>query len=173
MSMILERFEIIAPKVDEPHFSTPQETAEKLALLKAVSVFESNRDALVIAADTVVDLDGEILGKPSNELEAREQLFKLMGRWHRVHTAVAIVSQHETWLNLKSASVKFRDVPSDFVFFYSSRYSLDKAGSYGLQDIGAVFVERVVGDPYVVIGLPVYEVWNYLYSRGIWRVETA
>lgn len=172
MRMILERFEIIAPKVDEPRFSTPQETAEKLALLKAVSVFESNKDALIIAADTVVDLDGETLGKPSDEFEAREQLFKLMGRWHRVHTAVAIVSQHEMWLNLKSASVKFRDVPSDFVFFYS-KYSLDKAGAYGLQDIGAVFVERVVGDPYVVIGLPVYEVWDYLYSRGIWRVETT
>lgn len=173
MKTIIDTFEIIAPNVEEPKFSTPQETAEKLALLKAIKVFETNRDAVVIAADTVVDLDGEILTKPSDEFEARQQLIKLMKRWHRVHTAIAIVSEFEIWLKLKSAHVKFREVPMEFLSFYASNHSLDKAGSYGLQDIGAVFVECVVGDPYVVIGLPVYEVWYYLHSRGLWCAEAT
>jgi len=167
MRMILDEFEIIAPDIEESKFSTPQETAEKLALMKAIKVFEQNKDAIVIAADTVVDLDGEILAKPSNEIEAREQLLKLMKRWHMVHTAVAIASESEVWLKLKTAKVKFREVPIDFVSMYASKHSLDKAGSYGLQDIGAVFVESVIGDPYVVVGLPVYEVWSYLRSREV------
>lgn len=167
MRMILDEFEVLAPDVEESAFSTPQETAEKLALMKAIKVFEQNKDAIVIAADTVVDLDGEILGKPSDEFEARQQLLKLMKRWHLVHTAVAIVSESEIWLKLKTAKVKFREVPMDFVSFYAFKHSLDKAGSYGLQDIGAVFVESIAGDPYVVVGLPIYEVWNYLRSKGV------
>lgn len=173
MRMIVDEFEVVHPNIEESRFATPQETAEKLALMKATKVFENREDAIVIAADTVVDLNGEILGKPTDELEARHQLYKLMGKWHQVHTAVAIVSEFEVWMKLKSASVKFREVSTDFISFYASKYSLGKAGSYGLQDIGAIFVESVIGDPYVVIGLPVYDVWNYLHSRGLWCAETT
>lgn len=173
LRMIVDRFEIVYPNIEESRFTTPRETAEKLALMKATKVFENREDAIVIAADTVVDLNGEVLGKPADELEARHQLHKLMGKWHQVHTAVAIASEFEVWMKLKSASVKFREVSMDFVSFYALKYSLGKAGSYGLQDIGAVFVESIIGDPYVVIGLPVYDVWDYLCSRGLWCAETT
>ncbi|MEN3008004.1 Maf family nucleotide pyrophosphatase [Pseudothermotoga sp.] len=170
---MVNEFEIVDPNIEEPNFTTPQETAEKLALMKATKVFEVRENAIVIAADTVVDLDGETIGKPASVDEAQQQLCKLMGKWHQVHTAVAIVSEHEVWMKLKSAKVKFREVSMDFVSFYASKFSSGKAGSYGLQDIGAVFVELIIGDPYVVIGLPIYDVWNYLYSRGLWCVEAS
>lgn len=173
MKIFLKEFEIVDPQIPEIPESSAEETARKLSLLKALSVFERNPDAIVIGADTVVEIDGKILGKPENPNEAKQQLLTLSGRWHTVHTAVAVVNKLEVWQKHFVAKVKFRKVPNDFIDFYANNFSVGKAGSYGLQDLGAVFVEHIVGDPYVVIGLPIGELALYLKKKGWWNFETT
>lgn len=160
------------PLVREESDDDAIQTVEKLALLKALNVFERAPDAIVIGADTVVEVDGTILGKPKNLCDAEEQLCKLLGKWHLVHTSVSVVSLGEIWLKTQTAQVKFRNVPKEVVAYYAQNYSSGKAGSYGLQDFAGVFIERIVGDPYVVIGLPIADLWEYFYKKGWWSSET-
>ncbi|MEJ5228796.1 MAG: Maf family nucleotide pyrophosphatase [Pseudothermotoga sp.] len=170
--MLFPDFEVIIPQIEEKHGRDAIETAERLALLKAVEVFNRVKDAVVIGADTVVEIEGTILGKPKDYFDAKSQLERLVGRWHSVHTAVAVVSQGELWLKTQTARVKFREIPQEIVEYYAANYSQGKAGSYGLQDFGAIFVESVVGDPYVVIGMPIADLWEYFYKRRWWNSET-
>lgn len=161
------------PKIQETIERSAEETVKKLSFVKALSAFEKNHDAVVIGADTVVEIDGIILEKPYNSMEARSQLLRMMGRWHTVHTAVTVVSSSEVWQDYCTARVKFRKVPDCFLEFYASNFSAGKAGSYGIQDLGSIFVERIVGDPYVVIGLPIAGLWKYFYEKGWWNFETV
>ncbi|WP_052465266.1 Maf family nucleotide pyrophosphatase [Thermotoga profunda] len=172
LKTLFENFEIVIPQIEEIHDDDAIHTVEKLALLKALNVFDKVKDAVVIGADTVVEIDGTILGKPKDLCDAESQLCKLLGKWHSVHTCVAVVSWGEMWLKTQTARVKFRKVPKEVVKYYAQNYSLGKAGSYGLQDFGGVFVESIVGDPYVVIGLPIADLWEYFYRKGWWSSET-
>ncbi len=173
MKMLYDEFQAIDPGIQETFELTAEETVRKLSLKKALVVFEKNPDAVVVGADTIVEIDGEIVGKPASAQEAGAQLLKMSGRWHTVHTAVAVVSPHEIWQKHCAARVKFRKVSEDFLTFYAQKFSQGKAGSYGIQDLGSVLVESIVGDPYVVIGLPIGELWKYLSSKGWWNFETA
>ncbi len=163
---------MVVPQIEETNTDDAIETVEKLALLKALSVFDRATDAVVIGADTVVEIDGIILGKPKDIFDAKSQLSGLIGRWHQVHTCVAVVSPGEIWLKTQTARVKFRKVPQEVIEYYAHNYSSGKAGSYGLQDFGGVFIESIVGDPYVVIGLPIADLWEYFYKKGWWNSET-
>lgn len=162
----------MVPQIQEVHDDDAIHTVEKLALLKALNIFDKVQDAVVIGADTVVEIDGIILGKPNDFFDAKSQLCQLLGRWHSVHTSVAVVSLGELWLKTQTAKVKFRKVPKEVVEYYARNYSSGKAGSYGLQDFGGVFIESIVGDPYVVIGLPIADLWEYFYEKGWWSSET-
>ncbi len=172
LSTLFKDFEIVVPRIRETHDESAIHTVEKLALLKALNVFDGSTDAVVIGADTVVEVDGVILGKPRDFSDAKSQLCSLLGRWHSVHTCIAVVSVGEVWLKTQTARVKFRNLPEQIVEHYARNYSMGKAGSYGLQDLGGIFIESIVGDPYVVIGLPISDLWEYFYKKGWWNSET-
>jgi septum formation protein len=133
----------------------PRALAEAHAVGKAGGA--PARPALIVAADTVVDVDGEALGKPADEAEARTMLHRLSGRWHEVHTAFALrndrtaVSLCET----VTTRVKFADLSEWTIDAYAaSGDGLDKAGAYGIQGFAATLVERIEGDYFTVVGFP-------------------
>jgi len=175
MKLLGIEFEVKHPEVEENISGEPVEVVRKLSLRKATYVFqrEKSENVLVIGSDTVVVLGREILGKPRTTKEAKEFLRKLSGRWHVVYTGVAFVSDSAEDIFVSSTRVKFRDPPDEVIDYYVENYRpLDKAGGYGIQDFAAVFVEKVEGDFFTVMGFPVGLVWQYLYEKGWWKVAS-
>lgn len=138
--------------------ATPEETVKKLALQKARNVSaKAESDALVIAADTVVFIDGKILGKPQDEKEAAAMLRLLSGREHHVCTGIAIIDNAaaKRYSCFERTVVHFKHLSdAEIERYISTGEPMDKAGAYGIQDIGALFVESIRGDYFNVVGLP-------------------
>ncbi len=114
-------------------------------------------DELIVAADTVVDLDGAVLGKPGDVAEARGMLRRLSGRWHVVHTAFALRDDRTAarWFEVVSTRVRFADLDEGRIDAYAATGDgLDKAGAYGIQGFAATLVERIDGDYFTVVGFP-------------------
>jgi septum formation protein len=114
-------------------------------------------DLLVVAADTVVDLDGEALGKPADRAEARSMLRRLAGRWHQVHTAFVLRDDRAgaTAEERVTTRVRFADLDEETIEAYAAGGDgLDKAGAYGIQGFAATLVERIEGDYFTVVGFP-------------------
>jgi len=114
-------------------------------------------DGLIVAADTVVDVDGTVLGKPGDIAEARGMLRRLAGRWHVVHTAFALRDDRTAgrWFEVVSTRVRFADLDERTIDAYAaSGDGLDKAGAYGIQGFAATLVERIDGDYFTVVGFP-------------------
>jgi septum formation protein len=133
---------------------TPADYAERLAREKAVAVAALESDAVVIGADTIVVLDGEVLGKPVDEADAARMLRRLSGRTHTVITAVAVVHGHQVLSAVESVEVTFRPLGDTQIATYiATGEPMDKAGAYGIQGYGAVIVERIHGDYFAVMGL--------------------
>lgn len=161
-------FESVAPpyvEVAEPH-EPPQVQAERFALGKARSVLAEH--ALVLGSDTVVVIDGTMLGKPADADDARRMLRTLQGRTHEVITSVAIVApDYPDLIWSERAAVTMRRLGDDAIEAYlRTGESMDKAGAYALQGAGAALIERVTGDRFAVIGLPARSVAAALRSRG-------
>src|SRR6056297_1726767 len=141
----------------------PLEIAEIHALKKAQDVSQYYHDELVIGADTIVVIGSEILGKPANRADARRMLQKLSGRRHEVMTGVAIVnSKNDQHLSFVSrTAVTFYDLSEHVIDRYlaDNQYQ-DKAGSYAIQDYSALFVKKIDGCFYNVVGFPVAEFYQ-------------
>lgn len=163
-SQLLERlglaFETEAPEVDESRLPEEQAAAyvERVARLKATAIVSPGK--VVIAADTAVVHEGRILGKPAHPEEARSMLRRLEGDRHEVFTGVAVASA-ETGLEVVSmvdvTEVALLSMTAEEIASYvDSGEPMDKAGAYALQEKGGRFVEKVVGSPFTVIGLPVH-----------------
>ena len=122
----------------------------------------------VVAADTIVCLDGRILGKPHDEREAREYLRALSGREHEVYTGVAVAYGGDIHTLCEKTSVFFRKLTDELIDQYiESREPMDKAGAYGIQGIGGRFVRRIEGDFFNVMGLPLCALSCLFESLGI------
>ena len=161
-------FEVRVPDVDEtpPPDATPQDVVLKLALDKAERVAESVPGALILAADTVVFLDGDLLNKPTDEADARRMLRLLSGQTHTVCTGIAIIhaASDRCVTAAVDTRVTFGNLDDDEIARYVSTGSpMDKAGGYGIQDdYGALFVSRIDGDYYNVVGLPLHRFYRLL-----------
>jgi septum formation protein len=134
---------------------TPVELATLHARGKAAGAAPA--EALIVAADTVVDLDGEALGKPRDATEAERMLTRLSGRWHLVHTAFALRDDRTaaSLLEVVTTRVRFADLDGGTIARYAaSGDGLDKAGAYGIQGFAATLVERIDGDYFTVVGFP-------------------
>jgi septum formation protein len=132
----------------------PVAHAERLARSKAEAVAAREGGSVVIGADTIVVLDGDILGKPNDDVEAATTLRRLSGRTHTVHTAVAVARNGQTVSGVESVEVTFRPLSDAQITTYvATGEPMDKAGAYGIQGYGAVIVERVHGDYFAVMGL--------------------
>ena len=122
----------------------------------------------MLGADTVVEIDGEVLGKPRDRAHAEEMLARLSGRRHRVWSAVALLDRGEVRMRVSRSEVDFRSLDArERRLYCESGEALDKAGAYALQGVGATFVTRVSGSPSGVIGLPLFETAELLREAGI------
>ena len=163
-------FEVIPANIDEEIFNEdPIITARYLAKQKAKSVWIKNKYALVLGSDTVVYFKGKILGKPKDEDEAFRMLKNLSGKWHTVITAVSFFSYGKKLTIHDIARVKFRNLSDKEIWDYiKSGEPMDKAGAYGIQEFGATVVEKIHGNFYTVMGLPIVKVYKVL--KEIFRV---
>jgi len=153
-------FEVRESGIDEGNASAgdPVQHVSELSERKAQTVGEFFENAIIIGADTIVRIDGEILGKPADRGDAARMLRLLSGRTHEVYTGVSIVDRPSgrRVTAVEVTKVTFRPLEEDEIRDYVSTGSpMDKAGAYGIQDdMGAVFVERIDGCFYNVVGLP-------------------
>ncbi len=133
---------------------TPVGHSERLARGKAHAIAAAAGDAVVIAADTIVVVDGDILGKPKDVAHATEMLRRLSGRQHTVYTAIAVARGERTESAVEAVEVVFRALSdSEIAEYIATGEPMDKAGAYGIQGFGATIVERVDGDYFSVMGL--------------------
>ena len=145
----------------------PGEHAERLAREKAAVVARAAPDALVIGSDTIVVVDGDVLGKPRDEAHAAEMLSRLSGRSHVVMTAVAVRWRGAERSAVVEVAVTFHPLNADDIRAYiATREPMDKAGAYGIQGFGAALVERIDGDFFGVMGLPIRLVLDLLERAG-------
>lgn len=156
-------FEVICADIVEvvPEEAMPQEVVMSLALQKAQAVAAEHKEAVVIGSDTVVVLDGKILGKPHSEQEACEMLRSLSGRTHKVFTGVAIVCGGKVKNFFDETDVEFYSLGDDEIKKYvATGEPTDKAGAYGIQGKGSVLVKRINGDFFSVMGLPIAKLYR-------------
>ncbi len=161
-------FETFAPEVDESCSLPAGEAVEVLSRRKALATASLFRDAFILAADTLVSLDGEALGKPSGPEEAFFMLSRLSGRTHQVFTGVTIIPPSgEVFTASDRTDVTFCEIPGEEIRSYvATGDPLDKAGSYALQGRAALWVTRIEGCDTSVIGLPLYLVRRLLLLAG-------
>ena len=153
---IIPEFEIITSEADEtlPESVHPREGVEILAIRKGEGVAKNNPDAIVISSDTLVELNGIPLGKPTDENDAIRMLRELSGKAHNVHTGVAVHYNGKVFSGVASTAVYFREMTDGEIKDYvASGDPMDKAGSYGIQSGGGKFVEKIEGDYDTVVGL--------------------
>ncbi len=135
-----------------------QENVQQLALHKALDVAKEYSEGIVIGSDTIVVIHGKVLGKPSSRAEAAEMLLLLSGETHTVFTGFAFVDakSKKSYIDSEQTDVTFRELSTDEIENYiESGSPMDKAGAYGIQDdFGAVFVKKIHGDYYTVVGFP-------------------
>jgi septum formation protein len=179
---LLERvgldFEVVVPAIDEgvqSHEPALRYVA-RVAAAKAARVAELRPDAVVLAADTAVVLDGMVLGKPADAVDAARMLGQLSGRTHQVLTAVHLAGPDRgTDGRTEEAEVTIAEVTiadlgdTEIAAYIATGEPLDKAGAYAVQGIGAALVTRVEGDPTTVIGLPLRTTLDLLAAAGISR----
>ena len=162
--------EVIPADIDESWIpgEAPIPHAERLARTKASVIAARRPEAAVVAADTIVVIDGEILGKPADAAEATAMLRRLSGREHVVHTAIAVTYRNDTASAVESTRVWFRPLRDDVIAAYvATGEPMDKAGAYGIQGYGAVIVERIDGDYFTVMGLGLGRLVGLLGSVGL------
>ncbi len=170
-------FRLHAPDIDEryPSQLEADQVPAWLASKKALKTQKSFPQSLIIAADTLVMIDEDILGKPRDLEEARSMLERISGNTHRVVTGVQILGPRGSCRFSQTTVVRFRPLDAAQIQYYLDHYRpLDKAGAYGIQEwIGLVGIEEIQGDYYNVMGLPVGMLWVQLQALGYYPAAPA
>jgi septum formation protein len=168
------KYEVRVADVDESRLAgeTPEEYVCRIARSKAGAVFAqlagTQKSLLVLAADTTIELDGDIIGKPTDREHCQRILRQLSGREHVVLSAVALATRSGLDCRLSRNQVRFKTLGEHEIDAYcASAEPMDKAGAYAIQGMAAVFVERLVGSYSAVMGLPLYETAELLRDAGI------
>ena len=155
-------FSVVAPDIDETPYldERPDRYVRRLAVAKAWAIaidssVANDRATLMIAADTTVDVDGQVFGKPADAIEAGVMLGLLSGRTHQVHTGVAVRMGDQVLSDVSTSDVTFATLSSaDIAWYIATNEPFDKAGAYAIQGAGGVFVEHISGSVSGIIGLP-------------------
>lgn len=179
LAQIGVEFEVrVSDKEEIYHSETPEEIVKELALMKAENVLSDMQDehvlksTVIIGADTVVVLDNKILGKPKDEEDAFLMIQSLQGRAHEVYTGVAVIEfdregKRSTVNHAVGTKVYVNAMTEEEIRAYiATGEPMDKAGAYGIQGRFAPFIERIDGDYYNVVGLPVSYVYQVLFKRS-------
>jgi septum formation protein len=167
------RPEIVPADLDERYLpgETPEVHAERLARDKALAIAASRLDALVIGSDTIVVVDGDVLGKPRDVAHAVEMLMRLSGREHEVCTGVAVAHGGQVESGLERVQVRFRVLDrAECEAYVATGEPMDKAGAYGIQGFGSALVQGITGDYFAVMGLPVVRMLGLIERFG-WRYD--
>lgn len=156
------KFEVVISDADEKSVTKDVPVrlyVQELALLKASAVAKNlGKDTVIISADTVVTLDGKVLGKPKDKEDAHKMLTALSGREHEVYTGVCVMRRSDSKVTCKSVCtrVKFKSLTEDRIDAYiATGEPMDKAGAYGIQGVGSMLIESIDGDYFNVVGLPI------------------
>ena len=168
LSLVGIEHDVRPANIDETYLTgeAPREHAERLAREKAVAI--EVPEAITIGSDTIVVVDGRVLGKPRDREHAAEMLRQLSGRSHVVMTGVAAKWQGKLVSGLEEVGVTFRSLREDEIERYiDTGEPMDKAGAYGIQGFGATIVERVDGDYFAVMGLPLNRLARLLETLGL------
>ena len=166
-------FNIISPDVVEKHTDgeSPVEYVLRISLEKALTVAAAlEHKHIVIGADTIVVCDGDILGKPEDEEEAKSMLMRLSARYHEVMTGLSIVKSKGEILHIEyvKSMVKFKSLnPDEIEEYVNTKEPLDKAGGYAAQGIGSFMIEEIQGSFTNIVGLPLSSLSNALKNLGI------
>jgi nucleoside triphosphate pyrophosphatase len=156
-------FSVLTVDVDEGHFEneTPLDYVQRVAIAKAETgkkTLKSQHVLPVMGADTSVVVDNKILGKPKDEADSRSMLQLLSGRSHQVLTAVAMAKENETLCATSKSTVHFAELSDDDIAWYiKTQEGCDKAGSYAVQGLAAIFIEQIQGSYSGIMGLPLRE----------------
>lgn len=161
------RFSVKESQIDEiiKVNESPKETVMRLAYEKASEVANSNKDSLVIGADTIVVINEQILGKPKNEEEAYNMIKLLSGKTHYVITGFALInlSLNKKVIDCEVSQVTFKELSEECIKDYiNTKESLDKAGAYGIQGYGGLLVKNIQGDYFNIVGLPISKISDCL-----------
>ena len=151
-------FDIMPSNAEEITTKTaPHEVVMELATIKAKDIYEkSDKQSMIVGADTVVAYQGQILGKPKNEADAKRMLSMLSGQTHEVYTGVCVIVDGETKTFYEETKVTFYEISDEQIDHYiKSGEPMDKAGSYGIQGKAAIFIKGIKGDYYNVVGFPI------------------
>lgn len=160
LKLIYPEIHVLDVDTDEEFFEneSPVITVKRIAIEKMDAALAKVKKGIILTADTIVVLDGHIIGKPKNEQDAFSILRKLSGRSHFVYTGIClqVTPQNKRITSYEKTKVVFRELSDDEIRNYiASGSPMDKAGAYGIQDdFGAVFVKKIVGCYYNVVGLP-------------------
>jgi septum formation protein len=159
-------FETQAANIDETRHESEDAISyvKRLAQEKAATIAQRVPDGVVLGADTVVVIGGEILGQPRDDEDARRMLTLLSGKWHEVLTGVALVRcESETLIDHESTRVRFCELSREEIDWYvSTGEPRDKAGAYAIQGRGGIFIEGIEGDYFNIVGLPVRLVYEMM-----------
>ena len=169
-------FEIVVSDADEslPAGITPEKAVQLNAARKAQVVAENNPGAVVLGCDTVVAIDGEILGKPQDEAEAKAMLRRLSGNTHTVYSGVCITDGKKETVFAVATDVTFYALSERTIDAYAAtKEPMDKAGAYGIQGLGCVLVKEISGDYSNVVGLPLSESARALAAFGVYGTVTV
>jgi len=165
-------FEIVPPAAEEVPFPglPPLEQAKQFALDKALSIARRHPDDLVLGSDTVIEIDGTLVGKPQDLDDAGTMLRRLRGRSHHVHTAIALIHEaaYVTVVRVETALVRMTPFTDrELRRYLETGESLGKAGAYSIQGEGARFIEAIEGDYPTIVGLPLRQTAALLEQRGV------
>ena len=165
-------FEIIPSNICE-HADlnlSPRKFVQYWSKKKAKVIAKTNKDKIVIGADTIVYFNGKIIGKPKDKEESYKMLNNLSGKTHKVFTGVSIGNEDKNILRTFSqmTKVSVREIPkNDILYYIDNYYTLDKAGSYGIQDWFSIWIKKIDGCYYNVMGLPLSKFYkNYLLVKN-------
>lgn len=168
LSMLGYEFVVKASDCDEnTDIKEPELLVKELSLRKARAV-EANNEDTVIGSDTVVAINGKILGKPKDEKDAAKMLKMLSGKTHTVYTGVTVLQKDTEITKAVSCDVTFKEMTDVEISSYiKTGEPMDKAGAYGIQSKGSAYIEKINGDYFAVVGFPCCYVNNILNKLGI------
>lgn len=167
-------FQVITAAIDEtPKVNeSAQAFVQRMALEKAQAGYQQCKvnESWVLGGDTLLSLEEDIIGKPSNYAEYTDIMRRLSGNWHEVLSAVALVNQKTKMLKLSVTRVKFKQLTDNEIeYYWQSAEPIGKAGGYAIQGKGACYIERIEGSYSAVMGLPLFELNQLLTESGFYE----
>lgn len=170
LSLITKNFSVVESHFDESSIkeNDPIKLVKLLSFNKAREVYIDHQNDIIIGSDTIVLIDGKILGKPKDINDAKHMLSLLSGKTHEVVTGVSIIYNDKQITKVSKAKVYFKELSEiEIEDYVNSNEPFDKAGAYAIQGLAAKFIKKITGDYFTIVGLPVNLVYEMLISLGV------